>query len=97
MVYEVYFPVADKSGVAHQPELFRRAFDELAEQFGFVETWPVYRPLTETTEDVLESELYRFQIDVPNTTDNRLWLIRWRQAQDGSFGGDLWMVRYRLP
>lgn len=91
MIYEAYIPVNDDAG------LFRDAFDELAEQVGFVETWSVYRQLDESDLDVDEQELYRFQFEAADTDENRRFLLRWRRTQEQRVRAEIWLIRFRLP
>lgn len=95
-IYEIYLPVAEEAGIPFSVNLFRTAFDEMAEHFGVVETWPIYRPRQAQAEAVKEDEYYRYRLDVPDNDENRLWLLHWHAAQQEAFGIVLWMIRYRV-
>ena len=95
MIFEAYVPVT--SGGRSAPEsLFHRAFKELKGEFGFVDTWPVYRQVEDTGTDVIEDEFYRYQVDTSDTYSNRQWLLQWRMNQEQQFLAPVWMIRYRL-
>lgn len=94
-IYEIQLPVVDATGAAFDTNLFRVAFDELADQFGIVDTWPVYRPRRTPGGTVVEEEYYRYRLEVADTADNHLWLAHWRERQESQFACPLWMVRCR--
>ena len=94
-VIEVFLPIADANGTQFPISFFRRAFEELGDKFGQIDTSAVYRPLRGVGATVREIELYRYRFDVPSTDENQQWLVTWREEQERQFGESLWMIRYR--
>ncbi len=94
-VFEIFLPVVDTHGDYFPPEIFREAFDDLADKFGFIETRTVYRPLRLDGAAIQELELCRYRFDLPSTEDNQRWLVAWRTEQERRFQESLWMIRYR--
>lgn len=95
VIFEAYLPVTSNPR-ATPPAHFRLAFNELADEFGFVETWPVYRQLQDNGVDVTEQEFCRYQVEAADTYSNRQWLLRWRDAQEKRFGCEILLIRFRL-
>ena len=95
MTYEVFLQVVDGDAQPVSPSVFQAAFEQLAEQLGFVESWPVYQSVGVEDELVVDTEYLRLQLDVPNASDNHVWMHDWRVTQEGEFGSSLWMIRYR--
>ena len=92
-LYEIYLPGADGQGTPFDVNLFRAAFDELAEHFGIVETWPVQTQAG----SIVEDEYYRYRLEPPDSHENHLWLVQWHQSKEQQFATLLWMIRYRKP
>ena len=86
MKYEAFLPAVDTQGQQFPPGVFRQAYEELSDQFGFVDTWPVYHPVHATLDEVTGTEYVRFQANVSNTTDNHLAIFAWKQAQQQRLG-----------
>lgn len=72
MIYEAFIPVTDSQARQFRPSLFRDAHRELADQFGFVFNWSVYRPVHATEDEVTVQEYVRFQASVPDAVDFHL-------------------------
>jgi hypothetical protein len=95
MIFEAYLPVTNEGRTA-AASLFYPAFKELKDEFGFVDTWPVYRQVEDTGTEISEEEFYRYQVEAADTYSNRQWLLHWRKNQEQRFLAPVWMIRYRL-
>jgi hypothetical protein len=95
MILEAYLPVTNEGRTA-PASLFYRAFNELKDEFAFIDTWPVYRQVEDTGTEVSEEELYRYQVEASDTYSNRQWLLDWRNIQEQRFLAPVWLIRYRL-
>ena len=93
MIFEAYVPVTNEGRTA-PASLFYAAFNKLEDEFGYVDTWPVYRQMEDTGTDVSEEEFYRYRVDTTDTYSNRLWLLRWREEQERHFGCEIWTIRF---
>ncbi len=70
-VFEVLLPITNANGAQFPIAFFRRAFEELGDNFGQIDTNVVYRPLRGMGVAVREIELYRYRFDVPSTDENQ--------------------------
>lgn len=96
MIYEVFLPVVDGKRDAVPPTTFQSVVEQLIDQFGFVETCSVYQSVGVEDELVVEAEYLRLSLEVPNASDNHVWMHEWKLAQQARFDTQLWMIRYRV-